>query len=140
MGEEKTPSSTSPEGVNFNPANPASVAAAAAAALTFVRAPDFKTIFSDLARSRVGNGIVGILFSRVTHPPGAAILTNIVEDQAEIVMTWTQFKMVIQLWSSLLSAIETEIGPIPLPQSFQVSEDNSRAIVRTLGFAPATAD
>jgi hypothetical protein len=110
---------------------PASVAGAAAH-LTFTRAPDFKTIFSDMVRPTIGNGSINIVFSKLTHEPSMNMQTNIVEEQAQVVMTWTQFKMVMQNFSSILAAIETEVGPIPIPHAFRPSDASNRAIVRAL--------
>jgi hypothetical protein len=123
---------TRPSATPFNPTDPASVAAAAAS-LTFTRAPDFKTIFADMVRPRIGNGSITIVFGKLSHRPSLQMEANVIEEHIEIVMTWTQFKMVMQNFSSILSAIETEIGPIPIPETFRPSDETNRAIVRALG-------
>jgi hypothetical protein len=137
---EETTSKASSQAAPFNPDEPASVAAAAPS-LTFTRAPDFKTIFSDIVRPTIGNGSITIVFSKLTHKPSLNVQTNIVEEHVEVVMTWTQFKMVMQNFSSILSAIETEVGPIPMPHAFRASDASNRAIVRALGLtASPTSD
>src|SRR5271170_3544392 len=123
MPEEPTSPSEASQIPAFNPNDPASVAAAAAAILTFTRAPDCKTIFTDLHRLRVGNGVVNIIFCKTSHTPGPQILGNIIEEYVEIVMSWTQLKMLTQNLSSTLSAIEAEVSPIPVPQSFRINQD-----------------
>jgi hypothetical protein len=49
--------------------------------------------------------------------------------------------MMLANLSSILSAIETEIGPISLPNNFKVFDDLHRALVRGLGLtlSPTTA-
>jgi len=119
----------------FNPNDPASVFAAAAAALMFTRAPDYKVCFSDFHRSRVGNGTYTIVFSKVAHAPSSQMLANIIEEHVEIIMSWTQLKMVAENMVSAISAIEAEVGTIPLPSNFQINEAGSRAVVRALGLS-----
>jgi hypothetical protein len=120
-----------------SPNDPASVAAAAAqvAGLTFTRAPDFKVCFSDFHRSRVGNGTVNIVFSRTAHAQSLQMLANIIEEHVEVIMSWTQLKMVAENLASAVAAIEAEVGTIPIPRDFQINEAGNRAIVRALGLS-----
>jgi hypothetical protein len=109
--------------------------AAAAASLVFTRAPDYRVIFSDFNRSRVGNGSVTITFSKQTHTPSLQANPNIIEEQAEVTLSWIQFKIMILNFTSILSAIETEIGSIPLPKVFKIDDEKNRQVVRSLGIS-----
>ncbi len=121
-----------------DPNNPASVAAAAAA-LRFTRAPDYKVCFSDFHRSRVGNGTFTIVFSRIeAHTPSPQMPANVVEEHVEIIMSWTQLKLVTENLVSAIAAIEAEVGAIPFPRNFQINEEANRAIVRALGLSPTS--
>lgn len=40
-----------------------------AAGLTFTRSPEYKVVYSNLFRSRVGSGDITLIFSRVTQRP-----------------------------------------------------------------------
>jgi hypothetical protein len=101
---------------------------------TFTRAPEYRTIISDFHRARVGNGTANIIFSQVSHAPSAQILGNIIEEKVELVLSWTQLKMVSMNLASIVKAIETEIGPIPVPQGYQVIDANNQLAVRSLGY------
>jgi len=129
--EETTPR----EEASAQPATPASVVAAAAATLTFVRAPDFKVCFSDFHQIRAGNGVLTVVFSKTTHAPAGPMIANIIEEHVEVVMSWTQLKMVAQNLSASVSAIEAELGPIPFPRDFRINDAANRAIVRALGLS-----
>lgn len=121
--------------LTFTPNDPASVAAAAAVALTFTRAPDFKVCFSDFHSPKVGNGTYTIVFSRVAHAPSSQILPNVIEEQVEIIMSWTQLKIITENMVSAIAAIEAEVGTIPFPSNFQINEAGNRAVVRALGLS-----
>jgi hypothetical protein len=110
-------------------------AAAAAAGLTFTRASDYKAIFSDFNRLRVGNGSVTITFSKQNHAPSLQAAANIIEEQAEVTMSWIQFKMMVLNFTSVLSAIETEIGPIPIPKVVKIDDERNRKLIRGLGIS-----
>ena len=102
--------------------------------LTFSRASDYRSIFSDLHQMRIGNGNVYITFSKTTRAPSASMLANIVEEQCEIVMTWTQIKMLALNLSAAVSAVEEGIGPISIPTGFQINPAANLAVVKSLGF------
>jgi hypothetical protein len=121
--------------VAFDPNDPASVVAAAEAALVFTRTSDFKSVFSDVNRLRVGNGTVTVTFSKITHSPSVQANPNIIEEQAEVTMSWVQFKMAVLNCVSLLSAIEAEVGSIPLPKSHKINDERNRTAVRALGMS-----
>jgi hypothetical protein len=104
--------------------------------LSSSRAPDYNIIFSDIHRARLGNGTVSVTFSRTTHPPGLQTLNNIIEEQCDIVMSWTQIKMVAMNLSAIVTAIEEEIGPISIPSAFRISHEANLAVVRSLGYPP----
>jgi hypothetical protein len=139
MPEETAPPSGPSTQPIFNPDDPASFAAAAKAFFTFTRAPDFKAFFCDMARSRLGNGTITLVFGKLAHAPSLEMVANIIEEHAEIAMSWTQLKMLVQNWSAILSAIETHIGPIPIPASFHLTDPEES--VRGLGLStPSTRD
>src|ERR1700730_2429576 len=70
---------------------------AEAANIHFERSADFKTIYSNFFRTRTGNGDFSLIFSRITHTPGLDIAGNIMEEQAEIIITWQQLKILTGL-------------------------------------------
>jgi hypothetical protein len=102
--------------------------------LTFSRASDYKSIFSDLHQMRIGNGNVYITFSKTTRAPGASMLANIVEEHCEIVMTWPQIKMLALNLSATVSAVEEGIGPISIPTGFRINPAANLTAVKSLGF------
>jgi hypothetical protein len=104
-------------------------------------------IFSNLFKSRVGNGECTIIFSKLTHAPSFAASANIIEEQAEITITWPQLKMFSIQLGTLVSAIEDVVGIIPIPQGFQQAVASmpqaQHDVVRSLGLVieanPGTA-
>ena len=120
------PEETSPAANETQRPNPLS-------ALTFSRSSDFKSTFVDIHQIRIGTGTTNITFSKTAHVIGAAMLGSIVEEQCEIVISWAQMKMLFMNLSSIVNAIEEEIGPIPIPIGFQINPDANLAVVRSLG-------
>jgi hypothetical protein len=110
--------------------------AAALAELSFSRASDYQSFFSDFHRMRIGNGSINIVFSKTTHSPGVQFTGSVVEEKAEVVMTWTQMKMMFINFSQTIEAIEKELGAIPVPQNFQPDLVLARDIVRGLLLSP----
>ena len=88
---------------------------------SFTRADDYKRLYSDIFRTRIGNGDLTLIFSKTTHDPGIDVSGNIIEEQVEVTLTWTHMKVLASLLSSLTQAVETEIGPIPLPAPLPAS-------------------
>jgi hypothetical protein len=122
------------------PPSPAEMIELAAANLVFTRSADYKTIYSSVVRTRIGNGDVSIVFSKTTHAPSAAFNANIIEEQVEVVMSWVQAKMFKEVLVSLLQAVDEEIGEIPIPSAFKIDKAVQRAAVQGLGLgfsAPA---
>jgi hypothetical protein len=103
--------------------------------LTFTRAADYKTIYSNVFRTRVGNGDITIVFSRATHVPSLAVQGNIIEEQVEIVMSWQQLKMLQEGLRAPVDGIDKEVGEITLPTVFKKNID-ARAVIRGLGYPP----
>ncbi|MBV9757758.1 MAG: DUF3467 domain-containing protein [Alphaproteobacteria bacterium] len=111
-----------------------------------IRSADYKTVYSNLYRTRVGNGELTIVFSRATHTPSFLAEGNLIEEQTEIVMTWPQFKMLSMTLKSLLEAIESEVGPVEIPSGFLQNAapgaESQRLAVKGLGLvripAPST--
>jgi Protein of unknown function (DUF3467) len=105
--------------------------------ITVIRSDTYKTIYSNLYRTRVGSGEMTIIFNKVTHSPSILATGNIVEEQVEIIMPWPQIKMFEQTLKSIIDAFEQEVGVIPIPTSFQVNAEGQREAVRSLGL-PST--
>ena len=99
----------------------------------FERSPEYRTIYSDLHRFRLGNGTANIVFSRTGHNPGVQMDVTAVEEQVEIVVSWMQLKMIAMNLAATIAALEEEIGDIPIPAGFSVNEDVVREVVRSLG-------
>jgi hypothetical protein len=108
--------------------------------LSITRSIDYKSIYSNIFKTRIGNGEITIIFSRITHAPSIAPAEgNIVEEQLEIVMAWPQLKMFVLHLTGLVNAVEAELGSIPVPEAFRQSlranPDAQRNVVRTLGLS-----
>jgi hypothetical protein len=108
--------------------------------LTFASPSDFKSTFADVHQIRLGTGTTNITFSKTTHVLGSAMLGNVVEEQCEIVISREQMKMLFMNLSATVSAIEDEIGPIPVPRSFQINQDAHRAVIRSLNLPSRKAE
>jgi hypothetical protein len=99
---------------------------------SYTRASDYKSFFSDIHKARIVNGGIAVTFSAMRSQPGGLIPANIIEEQAEVVMSWIQLKIVVQNLGSVLEAIEKEIGVIQTP-GFAPNPEANRAVVRSLG-------
>jgi Protein of unknown function (DUF3467) len=104
------------------------------AGLSFTRSPDYKTIYSNLFRTRIGSGDISIVFSRNTHTPSLTATANIVEEQVEVVMSGPQLKMLEQMLHTLVDTLEQEVGEIQIPMAFKTNLEAQRAAIRSLGF------
>jgi hypothetical protein len=104
------------------------------ASLTFTRSPDYKTIYSNLFRTRIGNGDITIVCSRTTHTPSLRAPANVIEEQVEVVMSWPQLKMLEQMLRSLVDTLEQEIGEIQIPKAYNTNPEGQRAAILALGF------
>jgi uncharacterized protein DUF3467 len=107
---------------------------------TFTRSSDYKRLYSNLARIRLGSGEIVLLFSQITHEPGPNIQGNIVEEIAEVTLAWSQAKILATLLNSLVEAVETELGPIPVQGPFLEAQssqlERQRQAVRNLELVP----
>lgn len=112
--------------------------------LSFTRSDEYKRIFADFFRTRLGTGEITTIVSKVTHGPNMNVEGNIIEEQIELVMTWSSVKMLQLHLMSLVSAIEEEVGYIPIPANFlanlEAGHDAQRNLVRSLGLSAATAE
>ncbi len=104
------------------------------AGLTFTRSPEYKVVYSNVFRTRVGGGDITLIFSRITHVPSIAVAGDVVEEQIEVVMSWQQLKQFEMALKSVVDAIEQEVGEIQVPTVFKIDQDGQRAVVRSLGF------
>jgi len=108
-----------------------------AAGITFARSADYRTIFSNITRTRIGNGEVTLIFSRVAHAPNnPAAVGSVIEDQVEIVLTWIQLKIFNDQLTAVVMAIDEEVGEIKLPMAIKTYPEVQRTNVRSLGFPP----
>jgi hypothetical protein len=105
--------------------------------VSFSRSSDYKSVYSNFFRTRVGNGDVTIIFSKFTHTSGVDVVGDVVEEQIEVVMAWPMLKILADQISSLVDAIELELCIIPTPQNAIVPADiqieKQQQIVRSLG-------
>jgi hypothetical protein len=102
--------------------------------LTVTRSADYRTIYSNVFRTRVGNGDVTVIFSRLTHNPSITAAGDVIEEQVEIVMTWSQLKMFAQALRTLVDVIDQEVGEIEIPSGFRLNPEAQRSAIRTLGY------
>lgn len=114
-----------------------------ASALSVVRSDEYRTVFSDLYRVRLGNGDLTLIFSKLTHTPSISAEPDILEEQVEIVMTWSTIKMLQLHLASLIGGIEQELGSIPVPTAFlantNLTPTAQRAVVRGFGLSTTEA-
>jgi hypothetical protein len=107
--------------------------------VSFTRSADYRTIYSNLIRTRLGPGEVVMVISRMTHSPSRTAEVNTIEEQVEIIVGWPQLKMLSSVLASLVTAIEEEVGAIPVPIPFQHAAESQpemqRAAVRSLGLS-----
>jgi hypothetical protein len=115
------------------------------AGVTVTRSEQYRSVFSDIYRARVGIGEVSLVFSRVTHTPSITAEANVVEEQVEIVLGWPSIKMLQMHLSALVSGIEQEIGQIPVPNVFlsnsnpNINPTAQAGVIRTLGLSRSSA-
>jgi hypothetical protein len=113
--------------------------------ISYTRSADYKEVFVNLFKGRIGNGEAAILFSKITHTPSLAATPNVVEEQVEITMTWVQLKILSIYIGDIVQGIEDELGVIPIPATFQqgirANPQAQRAVVKSLGLtASPTGD
>jgi hypothetical protein len=106
------------------------------ATITTTRSADYKETYSNAFRTRIGNGDIAIIFSRLTHSPSIEAAANILEEQVEIIMTWSQLKMFEKTLRILVDALDQEVGEIPIPTGFKPNPEGQRSVIRTLGYSP----
>src|SRR5437763_11458240 len=80
--------------------------------LRVTRSPEYRVVYADLYRPRLGNGDVTFVFSRTTHEPKVSIEANIVEEQVEVVVSWAVAKLLAIHLGTLMAAIEDDLGEI----------------------------
>ena len=97
------------------------------------RHPDYRRFFSNSFLFRFSAGDGNITFSELTEAPGAP-LQNIIQEQANITMSWSQLKMLGEYITIAVQEMENELGPIinvGLPK--EELQKQARAIIK--GFA-----
>jgi hypothetical protein len=108
------------------------------AALSVTRSAEYRSIYSDIFRARIGSGDATLIFSRLTHSPSIAAAGNVIEEQVEVVMSWPHLKMLEHTLRNLVDAIEQEIGEIKLPAAFNPNLEAQRIAIRSLGLSSST--
>ena len=99
------------------------------------RAKDFRRIHANLAKYRITQGELMIMFSSIHTPPSMESYSLIVEE-GEVIITWIQAKVLLDTLSSALKAIEANFGEIPRVQKMMSDEDFDRqndSYVKNLG-------
>jgi hypothetical protein len=94
----------------------------------------FRLVQCHLFRAKLTSGEVTLTVSTIVDQPGIP-RTEAIEDQVAIAMSWPELKMLAQHLATLVSAIEQEIGPIPIPHVFAATVESHLAAVRTLGMS-----
>jgi hypothetical protein len=101
----------------------------------WARSPAFRSIFSNFFQYRLGYGEIAVMLGTITSdstPAGTAVL----EQEAEIFMTWAQLKNLTLTMQLVIQTIESEIGPIPIALVDQEAAlDNIRTHVRKLNLS-----
>ena len=75
------------------------------------RAPEFRRIFSNHFFIRFAPGDTNITFSQLIDVSGSSE-QNVIQEQVNIVLSWTQLKMLGEYVSSAVQAMERDGGPI----------------------------
>jgi hypothetical protein len=84
------------------------------------RSPLFRAFFSDFMRNRIGPGTFTVIFGAVVDDPGAPF-ANILQEEAQVTMSWAQLKTITTFFSEIVEIIESETGQIALPA--QITEE-----------------
>jgi hypothetical protein len=105
--------------------------------INVTRATDYKNIYSNIFRTRIGTSEVTLLFARQTHTPSILASADSVEEECEVTMGWPQIKMLLMTLSDVISSYEAEIGVIGIPAAFQPNTAGWRPAVRNLGIPSA---
>jgi hypothetical protein len=102
--------------------------------LTWTRSALYRLIYCQLFRTRITPGDITLTVSTLTDQrPGQTDLT--VEDQAAIVMSWPEMKMLVQQLSVIVAAIEQDIGPIPIPRGYLPTVEAQLPVIQSLGLS-----
>src|SRR4051812_543446 len=89
----------------------------------FTRSPEFISVFCDLFRTRMGTGECAITFSKTGYSPGISNATNVIEERAEVILSWSVFKIFVLQMTSIIAAAEEVFGPVPIPAHFAATAD-----------------
>lgn len=75
------------------------------------RSPDYRRFFSNHFFLRFAPGEANITFSQLVDIPGSTS-QDVIQEQANITMSWPQLKMLGEYISWTVQAMEHEVGPI----------------------------
>lgn len=112
--------------------------AAAGQNFKFTRSPEYRVVYADLYRPRLGNGDVTLVFSRTAHEPAFSTEATVIEEQVEVVVSWGVVKLLTAHLGTLMAAVEDELGEIPVPAGITFDIDRQREAVRSLGLTRST--
>lgn len=100
--------------------------------MTGTRSPHYRTVSSNVFRTRLNIGEATIIFSRLYAPPGISAVSTGIEEEVEVVMSWAQMKMLQITLGSIVKAIEEEAGEIKLSSAFKENYEGQREAIKTL--------
>ena len=90
--------------------------------IEWVRSQEYRSLYSNLFKYRIGKSDVTVTFSSVVESVGMSPVTQVQED-ASVIMTWPQLKMFSQHLNVLVQAIEQELGKINIPADQPTKEE-----------------
>jgi len=108
-----------------------------------IRSHEYRTISSDVFRTRIGLGECTIILGKAGHVPSINPEASILEEQLEVLVSWTNLKILAAHLMSITAAIEAELGPILVPASVLESRgrnfEHHRELIRGLQLAAIPA-
>jgi hypothetical protein len=93
----------------------AAAAAVAAARVVPARSSEYRSIYTNVFKTRVGVNEVATIFGYLTDQPGAPI-ANVWQEEACVIMSWSQVKTYAKFLSEIVAAAEEYLGPIPISE------------------------
>lgn len=90
----------------------AAMAAAASSQYVTARSAQYRIIYSNIFKSRIGPNDLALVFGILSDATGAPV-ANVWQEEATIVMAWPQVKILAKFLSEVVEAAEGQLGPIP---------------------------
>jgi Protein of unknown function (DUF3467) len=101
--------------------------------LKVTRSGQYRTVYSNVFRTRLAIGDLTIIFSKIGHTPSVMAAGDTIEEEVEVVMSWAQAKMFSLVLQNTIEAMEKEVAEIPIPKNFKIDPDAQRASIRAIG-------